>query len=105
MEAISEPQHRTQVNLCTGYLGRVSVPVITTPNIRTFPGSSGGESGGTYFNLTPRDLFRSGVPLAGTWSGKACEGNDNRLMSKEKSDHLIVALKPCNAGGAKGVTS
>jgi hypothetical protein len=26
-------------------------------------------------------------------------------MSWEKSDHLIVVLKPGNAGGAKGVTS
>lgn len=52
-----------------------------------------------------RDLFRSGVPFAGTWSGKACEGNDNRLTLKEKSDHPIVVLKPGNSGGAKGVTS
>ena len=105
MEALSEPQYRTQVNLCTGSLGWVSVPCITTPNIRSFPGSSGGESGGTYLNLTPRDLLRSGVLLARTWSGKACEGNDNRLMSQEKSDHPIVVLKPGNSGGAKGVTS
>lgn len=36
---------------------------------------------------------------------KACEGNDNRLTLKEKSDHPIVVLKPGNSGGAKGVTS
>ena len=56
-------------------------------------------------SISPRDLFRSGVPFAGTWSGKACEGNDNRLTLKEKSDHPIVVLKPGNSGGAKGVTS
>jgi hypothetical protein len=26
-------------------------------------------------------------------------------MPSEKSDHLVVAEKPSNAGGAKGVTS
>jgi hypothetical protein len=105
MEAVSVPQPRTQVNFYAGCLGWVSVPRITTPNIRSFPVSSGSECGGTYLNLTPRDLLRSGVLLARTRSGKACGGNNNRLTSQEKSDHLIVALKSGNADGAKGVTS
>jgi hypothetical protein len=32
-------------------------------------------------------------------------GNDMGLTPEEKSDHLIVALKPVKAGGAKGVMS
>ena len=37
--------------------------------------------------------------------GRPEEGNDARSMLGEKSDHLIVVMKPGNAGGAKGVTS
>ena len=59
MEAVSEPQHRTKVNLSAGSLAWVSVPVIMTPSIRSWPGSSRGGSGGTLLNLTPGDLYRS----------------------------------------------
>ena len=38
-------------------------------------------------------------------SGSADEGDDVGTMPVEKSDHLIVVLKPGNAGGAKGVAS
>ena len=104
MEAVSESQHRTQVNPCAGWPGWVSVLCITTPDIRSCPNSNGGESGETYFILTPRDLQRSTVspPQA---CGSLCEGNDNWAKSLEKSDHLILAWKLGNAGGAKGVTS
>lgn len=37
MEAGYESQHRTQVNLGTGYVGWASVRRITTPDIRSFP--------------------------------------------------------------------
>jgi len=99
MEAVSEPQHRTKVNLIAGCLAWVSAPAVTTPDIRPWPGSNRGGSGGTLLNLTPRDLHRS------EWLGRARGGNDNGPMSVEKSDHPIVVLKPGNAGGAKGVTS
>ena len=33
-----------------------------------------------------------------------CGGNDRRPTSFEKSDHLVVVMKPGNSGGAKGVT-
>lgn len=99
MEAVSEPQHRTKVNLSAGCLAWVSVPSNMTPGIRSLPGSSRGGSGGTLLNLTPRDLHRSEL------LGRADGGNDRRLMSVEKSDHPIVVMKPGNAGGAKGVTS
>ncbi len=90
MEAGNESQHRTQVNLGTGYVGWVSVPGITTPNIRSFPWSTQGECGETLLNLTPRDLVRSGVFTAKTPAGRTNGGNDNGLMSHEKSDHPIT---------------
>jgi hypothetical protein len=34
--------------------------------------------------------------------GRVEEGNDDDPMSVEKSDLLIVAMKPAKAGGAKG---
>ena len=106
MEARSVPQHRTKVNLQAGLLAWVSGPASVTPNIRSWPGSIGGGSGGTSLCLTPGDLDRSKrcvdrpTDLVGL-----CGGNDHRPMSFEKSDHLVVVLKPGNAGGAKGMTS
>lgn len=71
MEARSEPQHRTKVNLQAGLLVWVSGPASVTPNIRSWPGGSGGGSDGTLLNLTPRDLHRSDL------IGRARGGNDN----------------------------
>ena len=103
MEARSVPQHRTKVNLQAGLPARVSGPSTVTPNIRSWPGSNGGGSGGTSLCLTPGDLDRSIVcPMT---DGRLNEGDDREPMSIEKADHLIVALKLGNAGGAKGVTS
>ena len=106
MEARSEPKHRTQVNLLAGMLTWASGPSSVTPHIRSWSGCSGGGSGGTSLCLTPGDLDRSKrcddspTDLVGR-----CGGNDHRPMSREKSDHLVVVMKPGNAGGAKGVTS
>lgn len=106
MEARSVPQHRTKVNLQAGLLAWVSGLVSVTPNIRSWPGGSGGGSGGTSLCLTPGDLERSKrcddspTDLVGR-----CGGNDRWLTSIEKSDHLVVVTKPGNAGGAKGMTS
>ena len=105
MEAVSEPQHRTKVNLSAGCLAWVSARLSTTPDIRSRPGSNRGGGGGTLLILTPRDLDRSTVRPRPKAGGRGREGNDNASMSIEKSDHLIVVLRPGNAGGAKGVTS
>ena len=104
MEAVSELQHRTKVNLSAGLLAWVSTPLCTTPNIRSWPGSIRGGRGRTLLNLTPRDLDRSTVSLPQA-CGRARAGNDNCPKSIEKSDHSILAMNPGNAGGAKGVTS
>jgi hypothetical protein len=106
MEARSVPQHRTKVNLQAGLLAWVSGPVSVTPNIRSWPGGSGGGSGGTSLCLTPGDLERSKrCDDSPTDLVSRCGGNDRWLTSIEKSDHLVVVTKPGNAGGAKGMTS
>lgn len=105
MEACSESQHRTQVNLQAGWSTWVSEPGRATPDIRSWSSSSEGGSGETFLNLTPRDLVRSTVSPRTRGCGRAGEGNDNGLKSIEKSDHPIVVTKPSNAGGAKGMTN
>ena len=105
MEARSESLRRTKVNLQAGCLIRVSEPGRAKPDIRSGSSSSEGGSSETFLNLTPRDLDRSSVSPRPKARGTACEGNDNGPKSIEKSDHLIVATKPSNAGGAKGMTN
>ena len=106
MEACSELQHRTKVNLQAGMLTWASGPSSVTPHIRSWSGCSGGGSGGTSLCFTPGDLDRSKrwddspTDLVGL-----CGGNDRRPTSFEKSDHLVVVTKLGNAGGAKGMTS
>ena len=103
MEARSESQHRTKVNLQAGCMSWVSVPGYAMPDIRSWTCSSEGGCGETFLSLTPRDLDRSSVsPRA---RGRVREGNDNDLTSIEKSDYPIVVSKPGNAGGAKGMTN
>jgi len=74
------------------------MPGIATPDIQSRRDGIGGGNGGKLFVLTPGDLCGSAV------SGRRREGNDALLMSAEESDHLVVVMKPGNAGGAKGVT-
>ena len=106
MEARSVPQHRMKMNLQAGMLIWVSGPKPVTPNIRSWSTCSGGGSGGKSLCLTPGDLDRSTgcIPTDARVVRPAKETTTapNRF---EKSDHLIVATKPGNAGGAKGVTS
>jgi hypothetical protein len=71
------------------------VRLNATPGIQSRQDGNGGGGGGKSFILTPRDLLWSG-------DGRAREGNDEGSMPEEKSDRLIVAMKPVKAGGAKG---
>ncbi len=100
MEAGCEPQHRTQVNLFAGFpdLGErarqrdARYPIVAVGVLEA--GAAG------HFSTLPQE-----ISIDPTLVGKAQRGNDACLMSVEKSDHPIVAWKPGNAGGAKGVTS
>ena len=95
MEARSEPQHRTRVNSGAGRPVWVSVPGNVTPSIQSRQDGIRSGSGGKFCDLTLGDLPRS-VSGSGVRDGVA--------MPWERSDHLIVASKPGNAGGAKGMT-
>jgi hypothetical protein len=96
MEARSESQHRTKVNPCAGSFVWVSMLRNATPYIRSRQGCIGGGSGEKFCVLTLGDLLGSAT------GGRP--GSDAGTMSGQKSDHLIVAMKPGNVGGAKGVT-
>jgi hypothetical protein len=100
MEAGCEPQHRTQVNLCAG---SPDLGECASQHDARYPTVAGGvmEAGAAgHCSALPQEI--SADP---TLVGKAQGGNDACLTSAEKSDHLIVAWKPGNSGGAKGVTS
>ena len=96
MEACSEAQHRTKVNPCAGRTTWASGPPTATPDIRLWSYGIGGGGGAKISCLTPGDLLAS-----------AASGRRRRKAlptGQEKSDRPIVALKPGNAGGAKGAT-
>jgi hypothetical protein len=98
MEAVGEPQHRTQVNPRKAGPVWVSVLGNTTPDIRSWPERYWGRGRRDITHSYPK---RSPRVHAG---GRVLEGNDAYPMPREKSDHPIVARKPGNAGRAKGVT-
>ena len=78
----------------------MSVPHDAKPEIHSWQDSIGDGNGGKSkrsFILTLRDLVESAQAVDDT------EKLDVSTMLDEKSDHLIVALKPVKAGGAKGV--
>ena len=95
MEARGEPQHRTKVNpRKAGLPGQACLPTRRPISNR---GRSvvGAAAAGSHSYLTPRDLPWSG-------NGRGREGNDAGSMPGEKSDRLVVAMKPAKADGAKG---
>ena len=51
--------------------------------------------------------YLGGLAVSAVAGGKAKQSlvNGARLMDCQKSDQLIVALKPVKAGGAKGLTN
>lgn len=98
MEALDEPQHRAKAKLRKALDAWVSVPPNVTPSIQSRHRGIGAGDGGTLCVLTQGDL------LGSVRNGRRGGGNDDPPMPEEKSDHLVVAMKPGNAGGAKGVT-
>jgi hypothetical protein len=100
MEAGSEPQHRTQVNLYAGFCGMGECAFqhdARNPNV-TVGVMEAGAAG--HFSTLPQE-----ISIDPTLVGRVRGGDDECLMSVEKSDHSILVLKLVNAGGAKGVTS
>lgn len=97
-EARGEPWHRTQVKPCKAGPTWVSMLVNAKPDIQSRRDGNGDGGRGTWFVLTSGDLGRS------VRSGRRRGGDDAPPMWAEESDHLVLAWKPGNAGGAKGVT-
>ena len=98
MEARGKPPYRTQVKPRKAGPIWVSTRCSAMPDFQSRRDGIGDGDGGKWLVLTPGDLGGSAV------SGRRREGNDALLMSVEESDHLVVAMKLGNAGGAKGVT-
>lgn len=122
MEVRSETQHRTKVNPCAGRLVWVSTPTSATPNFQSRQVGSGGGSGAKWYALTPGEPLGpsngrtfsdegptlEGVTRIGHRRGLGLRDADSKRSdgsSDVQSDHLIVAMKPVKAGGAKGMTS
>ena len=98
VEARGQPQHRTKVKPRKAGPTWVSAPPSAMPGIQSRRDGTGDGGGGKWLVLTPGDLDGSAR------SGRR-RGGDNALPKPvEESDHFIVATKPGNAGGAKGVT-
>lgn len=98
MEGLDVPQHRAKAKLRKATDAWVTAPPSATPDIQSWHQGIGDGCGGKLYVLTQGDLHWSGC------SGKRGEGNDDPPMPMEKSDHLVVTLKPGNAGGVKEVT-
>ncbi len=98
MEALDAPQHRAKAKLRKAFDAWASALPSATPDIQSRHRGSGDGGGGTLCVLTRGELHRSAR------CGRRGGGNDDPPTPVEKSDHLIVVMKPGNAGGAKGVT-
>jgi hypothetical protein len=98
MEALDAPQHRAKAKLRKAFDAWVSVPSNATPSIQSRHRGTGDGGGVKLSVLTRGDLHRSARAVGGK------EATTTRRCRSEKSDHLVVVMKPGNAGGAKGVT-
>jgi len=100
MEARDEPRYRTQVNPRRGWSGlgeRVS------QREAPYPTEAGAVLGAAIAGHDPS--LPQEISMGPRQRGRAYGGNDVCTMHMEKSDHPILATKPSNIGGAKGVTS
>lgn len=97
MEAGNEPRNRTQVNLSAGFLG---LGERARQRDARFPIAVGGVlSAGAAGHCS---TLLQEISIGPACDGRAREGNDERPMSMETSDHPMVAWMPGNASGAKG---
>jgi len=99
MEALDAAQHRAKAKLRKAIEVWVSVPSNVTPHIQSRPRSTEAGGGAKLCVLTRGDLHGPAQAVG----GKEATMTHQRLQV-EKSDHLVVVMKPGNAGGAKGVT-
>ena len=102
MEARGEPRYRTQVNPCAGRLGLGECAWQHEARYPTAAKLVVGAAIAGHCSTLPQEISTSPSRMIG---GRRYEGNDVLPKFVERSDHPIVALKPGNAGRAKGVTS
>lgn len=104
MEARGQAWNRTRVNPRSGRWG---LGKRAFQRDARYPTEAPAVEGAAFMrsdSSLPQEV--STAPPRPSWrGGNGCEGNDASVMAAEKSDHPIVALKPGNAGGAKGVAS
>ena len=100
MEAGDTALDRAQANLRKAAEVWASVRLNAKPDTQSRPGSSGGGVVRNFAHLTRGDLLASPIEYRGRWGGT----KDDPPTRQEKSDRPIRAMKPGNAGGAKGAT-
>lgn len=104
MEAVDKPQHRTRVN---PYAGWPALGECAFQHDARYPAVGGtvmGAGAAGHHPSLPQEISTGPRLRESGVSGSAYGGNDVRAKPVEKSDHPVVARKPGNAGGAKGVT-
>ena len=101
-EARGEPRYPTQVNLCACRPGLSECGDHHEARYPTVTRLVVGAAIAGHCSSLPQEIS-TGRPHMG--GGRRHEGIDVLAKPVEKSDHLIVAMKPGTAGGAKGVTS
>jgi hypothetical protein len=98
MEARGKPQHRMQVNLPAGWPEQGECAPSHDARYPTVARTVLEAGAAGHCSFLPPEISTSPREC-----GRAFGSNDVRPMPVEKSDHLVVVLKPGNAGGAKGV--
>ncbi len=104
MEARGQAWNRTQVNPRSGCQG---LGKRASQRDARYPTEAPVVEGAAFMqsdSFLPQEISIAPRRLDGR-RGNGCGGNDASVTAMEKSDHLIVAMKPGNAGGAKGVAS
>ncbi len=96
-----EPWYRTQVNPCAGRLGLGECAWQHEARYPTAARLVVGAAIAGHCSSLPQEISTGPSPIS---DGRRYEGNDVLARPAEKSDHPIVAMKPGNAGRAKGVT-
>ena len=104
MEAVDKPQHRTRVNPCAGWPALGECAFQHDARYPIVGGAVLGAGAAGHHPSLPQEISPGPRLRESGVSGSAHGGNDVCAKPVEKSDHPVVARKPCNAGGAKGVT-
>ena len=104
MEAVDKPQHRTRVNPYAGWPDLGECAFQHDARYPIVGGAVLGAGAAGHHPSLPQEISTGPRLRESGVSGSVHGGNDVCAKPAEKSDHPVVARKPGNAGGAKGVT-